>query len=75
MFYAVFLKSLFSGLRQFLATENDLKMMGTVFNFTSKAFSFVVKIFVFSYVRKWLDKKKSEVNYKIYNVINWKQSQ
>ena len=40
------LKGALSGLRQFLATENSLKMMKNVFYFTSKSL-FVLKIFNF----------------------------
>ena len=39
-------KGALSGLRQFLATENTLKMMKNVFYYTSKDF-FVLKIFKF----------------------------
>ena len=41
-----FIKSTLSGLRQFLAIENTLKMMKNVFYFTSKAL-FILKIFKF----------------------------
>ena len=42
----VFLKGALSGLKQFLATENLLKMIKNAFYFTSKA-RFIVKIFKF----------------------------
>ena len=42
-------KGALSGLRQFLTTENPLKMMKNAFYFTSKAL-FVLKIFVFVFV-------------------------
>ena len=43
---AVLFKSVFSGLRQFFATENHLKLMKNAFYFTSEAI-FVLKIFKF----------------------------
>ena len=39
-------KGALAGLRQFLATENPLKIMENAFNFTLKAF-FVLKVFKF----------------------------
>ena len=54
-----FFKGALSGLKQFLVTENHLKMMKNAFYFTSKAL-FVLKIFkflswLFGHVSKWLD--------------------
>ena len=43
---AVLFKGAFSGLRQFFATENPLKLMKNAFNFTSEAL-FDLKIFKF----------------------------
>ena len=62
------------GLRQFLTTENPLKMMKNYFYLFLKAL-FVLKIFKFcpdsfGHVRKRLD-KKAQVGFKIYDVINW----
>ena len=45
-YYDTELKGALSGLRQFLTTENPLKMMKNAFYFTSKAL-FVLKIFKF----------------------------
>ena len=55
--------------------ESPLKMMKNAFYFILKAL-FVVKIFnfcpdFFGHVGKWLD-KKTEIIFKIYDVINWK---
>ena len=52
-------KGALSGLRQFLANENPLKMMKNVFYFTIKAY-FVLKIFkflslLFAHVSRWLE--------------------
>ena len=54
-----FFKGALSGLRQFLATENPLKMMKNAFYFTLKAL-YVLKVFTFlfrplGHVSKWLD--------------------
>ena len=63
-----------SGLTQFLAGENPLKIMKNAFYFTSKAL-FVLKIFtflswLFVYAAKQLD-KKYKVNLKSYDVTAW----
>ena len=68
------LKGAPSGLRQFLATKNPLKMMRNAFYFTSKAL-LVLKIFkflpqIFGHVAKRLD-KKDKVNFKFNDVTPW----
>ena len=69
-----FIKGALSGLRQFLAIENPLKMMKNAFYFTSKAL-FVLKVFkflswLFGHVAKQLD-WKDMVNLKFYDVTAW----
>ena len=64
------LKDAPSGLRQILATESPLKMMGNAFYFTLKAL-FVLQIFnflswLFDHAAKRLD-KKDWVNFKFYD--------
>ena len=68
------IKGALSGLRQFFATENPLKMTENAFYFTSKAL-FVLKIFkflsrLFGNVAKRLD-KKDQFNFKFYDVTTW----
>ena len=62
-----------SSLRQFLATENSLKIMKNAFYFTLKAL-LVLKILdfclEFSVMSKRLD-QKGKVNFKIYDVTVW----
>ena len=67
-------KSALSGLRQFLATENPLKMMKRAFYFNSKAL-FILRILKFlfwlsGHVSKRLD-EKDKVNLKFYDLIAW----
>ena len=67
-------KGTLSVLKQFLGTQNPLKMMKNAFYFTSKAF-FVLKLFkflswFFCHVAKQLD-KKDKVNLKFYEVTSW----
>ena len=71
--YGVF-KGALSGLRQFLATENPLKMMKSAFYFTSKAL-FILKVFkflflLFGHVAKRLD-KKDKVNFQFCDNTAW----
>ena len=59
-------------MRQFLTTENPLKMMDNVFNVKAP---FIFEIFTFlsrlsGYVEKGLD-KKAMVSFKIYVVTDW----
>ena len=68
------IKGTLSGLKQFLAAENPLKMMKNTFYFMSKAL-FVLKIFkflsrLFGHAAKWLD-KKDKVNFKFYDITAW----
>ena len=68
------IKGALSGLRQFLATENPLKIVKIAFYFTSKSL-FVLKIFtflssLFGHVAKQLD-KNDKVNLKFYDVTAW----
>ena len=67
-------KSALSGLRQFLATENPLKMMKRAFYFNSKTL-FILKIlkllfWLSDHVSKRLD-EKDKVNLKFYDVTAW----
>ena len=70
------IKGALSGLRQFLATENALKMMKNAFYFTSKAI-FILKTFnflswLFGHVGKRPNiDKKDRVNFKFYDVTTW----
>ena len=67
-------KGALSGVRQFVAAGNPLKMMKNAFNFTLKAL-FVLKIFrflsrLFGQLPKQLD-KKGKINFKFYDVTAW----
>ena len=68
------IKGAFSGLSQFLAIKNPLKIMKNDFYFTTKAL-FALKIFkflswFFGHVAKQLD-QKDKVNFKFHDVTAW----
>ena len=63
MFNPLFVKGALSGLTQFLATENPLKMMKNTFYFTSKAL-FILKIFKTARLER-------SGNVKFYDVTAW----
>ena len=68
------IKGTLRGLRQFLATENPLRIMKNAFYFTLKAVS-IINTFkfcseFFDDVEKPFD-KKTEVNFKLYDVTKW----
>ena len=65
--YVKNLKGVFSGLRQFLATENPLKIMKNVFYLISEALS-VLKIFKFLIMYQ---NGLIKVNFKFYDVTAW----
>ena len=71
----VSIKGALSGLRQFLATENPLKMIKNTFYLTLKALlvlnTFKFLSWLFGHVEKWLD-LKDKVSFKIYDVTTWK---
>ena len=74
----VLFKGPLSGLKQYLANKNPVKMMKNTFYLTLMAV-LVLKIFIFlnfcldgfGHAEK-LDDKKGKVNFKIYDVKNWK---
>ena len=69
------LKGLFLCLRQFLITENPLKIMKNAFYLIFNALLCLKNFYIFwswlfGYVGKWLD-KKAEENFKIYDATDW----
>ena len=70
----VSIKGALSGLRQFLVTENPLKMIKNTFYLTLKALLVLNTLkflsWLFGHVEKWLD-LKDKTNFKIYKVTTW----